>query len=70
MSLYSDADAFGLYTYYVAVKQHFTSDYDFFKYGGKLRLRQTSFDTRKNGKQYAATRACHEWCRFEDCTVC
>tara|TARA_B100000212_G_C27200122_1_gene458368 strand:- start:147 stop:755 length:609 start_codon:yes stop_codon:yes gene_type:complete len=48
MSLYSDADAFGLYTYYVAVKQHFTSDYDFFKYGGKLRLKQTSFDTRKD----------------------
>ena len=48
MSLYSDADAFDLYTYYVAVKQHFTSDYDFFKYGGKLRLKQTSFDTRKD----------------------
>lgn len=48
MSLYSTKDAFDLYSYYVALKQHFTSEYDFFKYNGKVRLNASSFETRKD----------------------
>lgn len=46
--MYSTQDAFDLYTYYVAIKQHFTTDYDYFKYNGKMRLKSTSFETRKD----------------------
>ena len=46
--MYSTQDAFDLYKYYVAIKQHFTTDYDFFKYNGKMRLNSTSFETRKD----------------------
>jgi hypothetical protein len=46
--MYDTRDAFDLYTYYVAIKQHFTTDYDFFKYNGKMRLKSTSFETRKD----------------------
>lgn len=46
--MYSTQDAFDLYKYYIAVKQHFTTDYDFFKYNGKMRLNATSFETRKD----------------------
>lgn len=48
MSLYSTKDAFALYQYYVALKQHFTTSYDFFKYNGKVRLNASSFETRKD----------------------
>jgi hypothetical protein len=42
----SPFDAFCLY---LALRQHFTSDsYDYFKYNGKLRVNQTTFDTRKD----------------------
>lgn len=38
--------AFKLYT---ALKNHFTTDsYDYFKYGGKLRVSETTFETRKD----------------------
>jgi len=46
--MYSDREAFDLFQYYIAVKQHFTTDYDFFKYNGKMRLKESSFETRKD----------------------
>lgn len=46
--LYSTKDAFDLYIYYLAMKRHFTSDYDFFKYQGKVKANITSFEKRKD----------------------
>ena len=36
MSIYSTKDAYEVYCYFLALKQHFTSNYDFFKYNGKV----------------------------------
>ena len=47
-SLYSTREGFELYSYYIALKKHFTSTYDFFKYGGKMRLTVDSFERRKD----------------------
>lgn len=33
---------------YVALKRHFTSDYDYVKYGGKVRLKPSSFESRRD----------------------
>jgi len=49
MSIYSTKDAYELYTYYLALKQHFSSkSYDFFKYNGKVRSNPNSFETRND----------------------
>ena len=41
--------AFECYKEYLALKNHFTKpDYDYFKYNGKLKLKVTSFDKRKD----------------------
>jgi len=47
-SMYSTRDAFELYSYYMAIKKHFTSTYDFAKYGGKMRLTLDGFENRKD----------------------
>ena len=43
-SMYSTRDAFDLYSYYMAMRKHFTTSYDFVKYGGKMRLSVDSFE--------------------------
>ena len=48
MSIYSTKDAFNLYVYYLALKKHFTSNYDFIKYNGKVKASQDSFENRKD----------------------
>ena len=49
MSLYSTREAFELYNYYLALKQHFGSEsYDYFKYNGKVRTNPQAFETRKD----------------------
>lgn len=48
MSIYSTKDAYDLYIYYLALKKHFTSDYDFFKYNGKIKASQDAFENRKD----------------------
>lgn len=48
MSIYSTQDAFSIYIYYLALKRHFTTDYDFFKYNGKVRSSQQAFENRKD----------------------
>jgi hypothetical protein len=48
MSLYNTKDAYELYVYYLALKRHFTSSYDFHKYNGKINASATSFETRKD----------------------
>lgn len=52
MSVYSTQAAFELYMYYLALKRHFTTDYDFFKYNGKVRANQQSFENRKDKYQF------------------
>lgn len=39
---------FDTYRMYVAIKLHFTSDYDYFKYNGKTRVKESQFDVRKD----------------------
>ena len=40
---------FNIYKFYVALKRHFNDEkYDFFKYRGKLRLNESSFENRKD----------------------
>jgi|TARA_R110000796_G_scaffold4811_1_gene18265 hypothetical protein len=48
MSLYSTNDAYQTYVYYLAIKRHFTSSYDFHKYNGKVNASVNSFETRKD----------------------
>lgn len=45
---YQTQDAFELYIYYLALKRHFTSKYDFFKYNGKTRASTDSFEQRND----------------------
>lgn len=46
--LYSTREAFDVYVYYLALKRHFTSNYDFFKYNGKVKANAHSFETRND----------------------
>jgi hypothetical protein len=46
--LYSTRDAYDIYVYYLAIKRHFTSSYDFKKYNGKVKTTVTSFENRKD----------------------
>lgn len=48
MSAYSTTDAFNIYVYYLALKRHFTSSYDYFKYNGKVKANTMSFENRKD----------------------
>lgn len=48
MSIYSTKDAFNTYIYYLALKRHFTTDYDYFKYNGKVRATIESFEKRND----------------------
>lgn len=48
MSIYSTQDAFAIYIYYLALKRHFTTEYDFFKYNGKVKASQQAFENRKD----------------------
>lgn len=46
--LYSTRDAFDTYVDYLALKRHFTSSYDYFKYHGKVKANAMSFENRKD----------------------
>lgn len=48
MSIYSTKDAFETYVYYLALKKHFTSSYDFFKYNGKVKASIDAFENRND----------------------
>lgn len=53
MSVYSTREAFGIYTYYLAVKNHFTKpSYDYFKYNGKTSTSVQAFETKKDKFYY------------------
>ena len=46
--LYSTRDAYDIYVYYLAMKRHFTSNYDFKQYNGKVKANVMSFENRKD----------------------
>jgi len=47
--LYDENKAFRLYIYYLALKQHFTTEsYDYFKYNGKVNAKLDTFRKRKD----------------------
>ena len=48
MIMYDVNEGFDAYKTYLALKQHFTSDYDYFKYNGKVRAKSESFLKRKD----------------------
>lgn len=52
MSVYSTQAAFEIYIHYLALKRHFTTDYDFFKYNGKVKASQQAFENRKDKFQF------------------
>jgi hypothetical protein len=47
-SVYSTREAFDIYVYFLALKKHFTTNYDFFKYNGKIKASLYSFENRKD----------------------
>lgn len=48
----SQVNEFEVYETYVALKRHFTSDYDFHKYGGRVRVSVKSYESRKDRWQF------------------
>lgn len=46
--VYNTRAAYDLYVYYLALKRHFTSNYDFVKYNGKVKANAMSFENRKD----------------------
>jgi len=50
--IYSTKEAFNAYTFYLALKQHFTTNYDYFKYRGKVTATVDSFEIRKDKFQF------------------
>lgn len=43
---------FSAYCNYIAIKRHFTSSYDYFKYNGKVNVSQNSFISRRDAYQF------------------
>ena len=48
MIMYDVNEGFDAYKTYLAIKQHFTSGYDYFKYNGKVKAKIESFLKRKD----------------------
>lgn len=44
---------FEAYQKYIAVKRHFTSSYDYFKYNGKTNVKVSSFETRRDRHHFS-----------------
>lgn len=51
---------FEAYVAYVAVKRHFSGDYDYFKYGGKLKLKRESFERRSDRHRFERLASHHD----------
>jgi hypothetical protein len=48
VTMYDVAEGYDAYKTYLALKRHFSSDYDYFKYNGKVRANVESFLKRKD----------------------
>lgn len=47
-------NSYQLYNLHLALRQHFTSDYDYFKYNGKVKTTIESFEKNRNKRIYQA----------------
>lgn len=54
-------DPFHVYVRYVALKRHFTSSYDFFKYQGKVKIGRDSFDRRRDRHFFGKVSKIRDW---------
>lgn len=55
-----DASGFKAYKSYLAIKQHFTSTYDYFKYNGKVRITVDNFTKRSDRFHFAKLERKHK----------
>jgi len=53
--------AFEVYKTHLALKRHFTSDYDYFKYKGVVRCSRKSFESRNDGYYYFKLSKRKDW---------
>lgn len=61
MNSFATDKAFEVYITTLALKRHFTSDYDFFKYNGKVRANRQSFEKRNDGYFYFKLSKRKDW---------
>ena len=61
MQHFRSNEAFECYRTYLALKRHFTSAYDFFKYNGKVKVSIHSFEKRNDRFQFAQVAKNPEW---------
>lgn len=54
-------DPFQVYIKYLALKRHFTSSYDYFKYNGKVRVTRDSFDKRRDRHFFVKVSKISDW---------
>jgi hypothetical protein len=59
--LVSQSVGFEAYVYFQAIKRHFTSNYDYFKYHGKMNLKKSSFEKKRDRYQYAKLLKTSDW---------
>jgi hypothetical protein len=55
MSQIDYSDGYKAYVYYIALKRHFTSSYDFFKYNGKVKSSLETFKTKSDAYFFVKT---------------
>lgn len=61
MQSYRSNEAFECYRTYLALKRHFTTSYDFFKYNGKVKVSIHSFENRSDKYQFAKLAKNSQW---------
>jgi len=50
--LYNQKSGYEIYKFYIALKRHFTSDYDYFKYKGRIKASLGAFEKRDDKYQF------------------
>lgn len=55
---------FDVYKSYIALKMHFTTNYDYFKYNGKVKVDSASFETRKDKYFFYKLSKKRDWFNF------
>lgn len=61
MNGFATDKAFEVYTTTLALQRHFTSDYDYFKYQGKVKANRQSFERRNDGYFYHKLSKRKDW---------
>jgi hypothetical protein len=50
--VFLNENGFTAYSEYLAIKRHFTTKYDYFKYNGKVNVSKESFESRRDAYQF------------------